>query len=189
MRRVLVIALLIGFLPALASAVPITYTGVQTAGAATATLSITTDGTIGVLGASNIIDWTIGMTDGVDSFTLLGPLSGANSALYLTGSAVSATSTDFWFDFSAASGMILFQHPNIGSGMRFYCAQINGCFDFAGPGQGIDPRTDFQFYRTYQREPYILASAGDQTVPDPGSSLVLLGIGLLGLRTWRKRRQ
>src|ERR1051326_6834278 len=57
----------------------LTYTGHRIVGTGTADLSITTDGTIGVLAPQNIIDWRITVTNGGDTFTLLGPLSGNNS--------------------------------------------------------------------------------------------------------------
>ena len=59
---------------------------------------------------------------------------------------------------------------------------------YLGPGNSYDPSysgisgptgmaADFKIY-------------GDATtVPDAGSSLLLLGIGLAGLRAWRKRQQ
>ena len=36
---------------------------------------------------------------------------------------------------------------------------------------------------------YTSDAVGQSTVPDPGSSLLLLGMGLVGLRTWKKRLQ
>ena len=36
---------------------------------------------------------------------------------------------------------------------------------------------------------YTSNAVGQSTVPDPGSSLLLLGMGLVGLRAWRKRLQ
>ena len=33
-----------------------------------------------------------------------------------------------------------------------------------------------------------IADAGTSTVPDPGSTLLLFGMGLVGLRAWRKKR-
>jgi hypothetical protein len=185
MRRLLLIALLVGLIPAVASALPITYTGAQAVGASTASLSITTDGTIGVLQAWNIIDWTIGLNDGTDSFTL----RSTNSTVYIAGGPLSATNSSLLFDFSysdiSGGGAFLVQHPYISSGGPFYCAQINGCFDFGGPGQAAEPDWDYHFDRTFQTGSYVLASVS--SVPEPGSSLFLFGIGLAGLKAWKQR--
>ena len=169
------------------SANAITYTGTRTAGTATAQLSITTDDTIGVLTTANVVDWTIAMTDGSSSFTLLGPLSGANSNLLVSGTALSATATDLIFNFSAGSGFALFQAPSVGSGQTFYCPQINGCFDFSGPGEGIDPRNDFLFQRNSLTGSVVLATSGG--VPEPATwGMMLGGFSLVGgaMRTRKK---
>ena len=70
----------------------------------TATGEILTDGTIGTIGAANILDWNLTVNDGVSgAVTLLGPSSGNNSFVALNGSAVSATATALLFNFSSPS--------------------------------------------------------------------------------------
>jgi hypothetical protein len=166
----------------------VVYTGVRTAGTATANLSIRTDGTIGVLSTGNVLDWVISMTDGVDSFTLLGPMSGPNSTLLIQGVAFSATATDLLFDFSAAgSNFALFQAPSVGSGQTFYCVQTNGCFDSSGAGEGIDPRLDFEYQRAALSGSVSIASAESLATPEP-STAVLLGAGAIGFFLFRRRR-
>ena len=165
------------------------YTGLRTVGAATAQLSITTDDTIGVLTGANILDWTIVMNQGGSNFTLFGPLSGNNSQVLVSGSALSATSTDLLFDFGAASGFALFQAPTTGSGQTFYCVQIDGCFDFNGPAEAIDARDDFAFTREARQGRVVLASAGAGAVPEPATwAMLVLGFGAAGgaMRARRK---
>ena len=163
-----------------------TYVGNRTAGTATAALSITTDNTIGVLSTANITDWTISMTDGAVSFTLFGPQSGNNSGLLISGTALSATATSLLFDFSAASGFALFQAPDVGSGQTFYCTQISGCFDFSGPGEGIDANSNFAFQRNSLTGSQVIATAGN--VPEPEAwALLIGGLGAVGAAARRRR--
>ncbi len=176
-------------MPAIAQAT--TYLGNRTIGTGSAILSITTDGTIGVLGAANITDWTITLSEGGTNFTLLGPLSGSNSAISLSGSALSATATDLLFNFSAPSGEFLLQNPSIGSSGPSYCAQINGCFDFVGPGEAVNTDFTFTFERTAQSGSVVLASTGGTSgaVPEPGTwAMMLAGFGLMGAAMRRRQR-
>ncbi len=53
-----------------------TYIGTRTVGDATAQFSITTDNTIGVIGKSNITDWTFSLTRGAVTKTFSGPDDG-----------------------------------------------------------------------------------------------------------------
>ena len=65
-----------------------TYTGVRSVGSESVSLSITTDGTLGVLGAGNIASWSVVIADpdptrSFNNFTL----TPVNSALRLLGDA------------------------------------------------------------------------------------------------------
>ncbi|MEM8919079.1 MAG: PEPxxWA-CTERM sorting domain-containing protein [Pseudomonadota bacterium] len=167
-----------------------TFIGTRTVGGSTANLSITTDDTLGVLSSANILDWTISLSDGVDNFTLLGPLSGNNSGLLLSGSALTATATDLLFDFGV-NGFALFQAPNPGSGDTFYCAQggTSACFDFDGPAEGIEAGTGFTFDRTPRRGNLVLASV-QAAVPEPATwAFMILGFGAIGGAMRRQKKQ
>jgi hypothetical protein len=80
--------------------------------------TITTDGTLGVLSASNIVDWKLVVTQANNvpngepvpsSYDLTGPLSGGNSVVSVNGSDLTATPTDLTFNFQDTS-------PNEGLG-------------------------------------------------------------------------
>lgn len=119
---------IVAFVPPIASAT--TYVGNRLVGTGSADILITTDGTIGTLAAGDIIDWRITVKNGGDSYTLLGPLAGNNSALGLVGSGLSATSTDllFNFDYQAVGyTFALFQRGMVGSSESFYCLDTSGC--------------------------------------------------------------
>ncbi len=177
MRKFLLAATAIAFS---VSANAATYIGNRTVGTATASLSITTDDTLGVLGNANILDWTISMIDGPDMFTLLGPLSGNNSQLLIDGTALTASATDIFFNFSAGSGFALFQNPTVGSGQHFYCVQVTGCFDFDGPGEAINAPAGFAFQRNSLEGNISIAQAGG-AVPEPGTwAMMLIGFGAIG---------
>jgi hypothetical protein len=90
--------------------------------AGTATGFIETDGTIGVLQAANIRDWSLALNDGFSTFTDLGPHSGNNSGLLLVGSAFTATASGLFFNFSGTDqSLVVFESPQPGSGIDFLC--------------------------------------------------------------------
>jgi hypothetical protein len=185
----MLIAAVFMLIPAIAAASPITYTGSHSVGTGSVNLSLTTDGTIGVLTAVNFLDWTITVNDGNGPFTLFGPLSGNNSGVLISGTALTGTSTALIFDFSAVAGQFAFQFPNLGSGQSFYCAQVSSCFDFLGPGEGVlssQPYTNF--VRNNLSGQVTLATA-TAAVPEP-ATLSLLALGLTGvaIRLRRNRR-
>ena len=103
----------------------------STIGAGSVNGTIETDGTIGVLGEAQILDWNLALDDGTTTFTLLGPLSGNNSQVRILGARFTATASDLLFDFSGVDSFVLFQNPSIGSGVNFWC--VDGTIGACGP--------------------------------------------------------
>lgn len=64
-----------------ANAANVTYAVTLPVNTGSVTGFIVTDGTIGSLASSNILDWTLTLTGGGQSYILQGPLSGNNSVL------------------------------------------------------------------------------------------------------------
>jgi IPTL-CTERM motif len=120
------------FLTGVAIASPIAYSVNRTIAAGSVTGTIQTDGTIGVLGAANVVDWNLTLNDGTNTFILTGPASGNNSHVFITGSDVSATATNLLFNFSGVdSGYFLFQ-VSFGSGLHYYCNATSAGVCLAG---------------------------------------------------------
>jgi len=72
--------------------------------------TITTDGTLGVLTGSNIVNWTLNFTNVLgQSFTLIP----ANGQLDFSGSALTATSSSLVFNYDEPSGLsaLFFSYP------------------------------------------------------------------------------
>jgi len=162
----------------------ITYTATRAVGTGIANISITTDGTIGVIATANIIGWNIAISDSTDAFTLLGPISGGNSGVRVTGSDLTASATDLRFNFDSGSfvSYLTIQSPDVGTDGHFYAVQTNGNFDGNGPAEVIDPRTHFD---TIDRSPRSGNMVIASVVPEP-SSLALCMLGALGV--WIRRR-
>ncbi|MFN7175420.1 MAG: PEPxxWA-CTERM sorting domain-containing protein [Thermaurantiacus sp.] len=174
----------------------LTYVASRPVGAGSVALSISTDGTLGVLASANIVDWTITVTRGPDSVTLLGPLSGSNSGFTLSATNLSATSSDLLFDFDV-NGFFLIQTPNPGSSQPFWCVQglAGGCFDFSGPGEAVlAVFGDFnQFTREARQGLQVIASVGTGVpgvIPEPATwALLIAGFGLVGTALRRRRAE
>ena len=151
---------------------------------------IETDGTIGVLGGSNIVDWQLLLDDGLSTYTLFGPGStSANSELAVTGTAFSASATDLLFDFSAANGQhVLFQNPFLGSAINFWCldtdAAIQSFCSDSNPDESVG--VEIQNFESVDRSGVV--SIGSAAVPVP-AAVWLFGSGLLGLIGMARRKQ
>ena len=153
--------------------------------------SIETDGTIGVLATGNILDWTLTLDVGTGPFTLLGPLSGSNSALAISGTSFSGSASQLLFDFSNNNGgWVLFQNPNIGSSINFWCLDgaSAGC---SGSASGETVATTLGS-DVFASRSGVLAVADSELAPVPEPATLLLmsttmaGISLI--RASRSRR-
>ena len=134
----------------LCRAASITYNVNLTIGTASATGTITTDGTIGPLAQSDLLTWNLSLASGGASFDLLGPLSGANSKvaivdLFSHGN-FSATATQLLYNFSLGGTSLLNFYTTAGTNL---CFSTEGCLNVNETnGEGIIINNDvgtFQF--------------------------------------------
>jgi hypothetical protein len=138
-----------------------------------------TDGTLGSLAALNIVDWNLVLDDGIGTFNLLGPFSGNNSQLQISGNSYVATGTDIYFDFSNPFGdYALFQNPSIGSSINFWCIEgdLGGC---VGSNNAETLRLMDAVQDTFQTGVVSVATV----VPEPSAAALLLaGVAMIGFR-------
>lgn len=144
---------------------------------------IETDGSLGPLTELNIIDWTLTLSDGVGTFDLFGPLSGANSQVAISGSPLSASPTALLFDFGAPSdSWLLFQNPAIGSGINYWCVETDQC-----SGSSNGEAVALQASEVVAGRTGVVAIAVRGEVPEL-STVILTGFGLLALTYLRRRK-
>lgn len=170
----------------------------QTVGVGNVTGFIETNGTIGVLDASDILNWNLLLNDGTTTFDLLGPLSGSNSQFGLSGSDLSASATQLLFDFSG-SGDAIFQAPTLFTGLDYWCTQgtppyLSGITCSAGTPNGSSLATGEVLITSSTDEGQVSGLSGTDviasvsSVPEP-STLLLTGVCFLGILTrslWRR---
>ena len=172
------------FLAASASAAPIVYDVNRTVGVGSVSGTITTDGTFGVLSTANITGWSLSIDagDANGAFLLQG---GINSSLLVGGGALSADADSIDFNFGG-SGFALFQNPNIGSSVNYWCVEgpNSNC---TGLGQGETvTRLTYGVPHITVTGVEAIATVHGGTVPEP-ASLALVGAALAGLAMARRR--
>jgi hypothetical protein len=144
---------------------------------------IETDGTIGRLNTSNILNWNLIFDDGTVSVTLNGL---SDSLVIVDGSAFSATLTDLQFNFGAnGSSIVVFFTTGAGV-IGAWCLQTIVCSEgLTGRQEILITRADmFQI----NREPLNQIGVARSAVPEP-TSIALLGAGLTGLGYARRRKR
>jgi hypothetical protein len=83
--------------------------------------SITTDGTLGVLGAGNILSWNLDLTDALNAANDI-DLTDANSSIVtFSGTALTATATGLFFDYSGTGEFGIQEDGFTFSGEHYFC--------------------------------------------------------------------
>jgi PEP-CTERM motif len=150
---------------------------------------ITTDGTIGVIGTSNILSWNLNLIDGLNAANDFDLTPADSTVVEDTGSALSATLTGLSFNFSG-TGEFLIQANTPGpfSGYSYFCFSTgSACL----AGETISPQfiTVDGVVATGAAEPIgsqpLAPPSG--SVPEP-SSYGLMIMGMLGAGAVLKRR-
>lgn len=177
-----------------------TYAGTRQVGAdGFVNLLLVTDDTLGILAEANILDWTVSFTNGLDSETLFGPLSGDNSVLRLKAGALSASATQLLFDFEA-EGLLLFA-TEFTPEVRGYCMDGQVFFQFRCNGLNASGSENIFFglhnldnVKALVDGVAVIGVAVDGPAPTPGSvpeptawALMIMGFGLAGAQLRRRR--
>jgi hypothetical protein len=150
--------------------------------------TITTDGTLGVLSSSNILDFNITATT-VGSAAILGPLSGPNYVQFGTsGSAFTATATGLFFDFSSSGTYLIFQ-TGVGSG-AYVCyngAQGNCSGHPASLAVAVGAN---QVVTAYSGNVQIASLEAVTAVPEASTwAMMILGFAGVGFMTYRRKNK
>ena len=172
------LALSVFIAPIVLRASDITYDVNQVVGSGSVTGTITTDGTLGLVGTGDIVDWDLTINDGLASSEFV--LTSANSQEEVASSSdLSATASQLFFNFSGGDGGIfLIESTTLGDAGPFVCWETgNSCGSF---GMGVSLSADWG-----ERDTVGTTIEGDQVIanaetatPEPGT-ILLLGSGLL----------
>lgn len=170
----------------------ITYTINDTVGAGTVTGTITTDGFLGTLATSDIIDWNLVLTNGFGTTldltrpSAIAPIEGVE----VMGASLTASSTNLSFDFDGA-GFFLIQQNGLGNGGTYFCDGGSGQATCLAGGEsdfpnGLDAPNQ-QFAARSGDISLGTATSLGSTVPEP-SSVFLLSAALLGIWLLARKR-
>jgi sugar lactone lactonase YvrE len=150
---------------------PITYAINQTIGAGSVTGVVVTDGTIGTLSSTNILNYNVLIDDG--TYPPYNVISGSNPDLFLSGSDLSATASQLLFNFSGAQGGLFgMLDPSGDFGVCFVAGGPGGCFTVLAPSSGAALRyaiTGTMPPPTFDTE--FTSLSGTQVIGVSGSSL------------------
>jgi hypothetical protein len=145
--------------------------------------SVTTDGTLGVLGPANILDWNLELIDHLDptqNFTLTKADSYLVSA---SGTALTASATGLSFDYGGYGEFLIQVSPY--SGAQYFCLST-GVYACAA-GETISPGDVFQDGVELVGSNAPVGVQPLSPVPEP-AALSLFLAGLTGLAFMRRRQ-
>ena len=152
----------------------LTYAVNQTVGAGSVTGTITTDGTIGGIGAGNIVGWNLTLADGANTL-ILTPTNSSVTDSGCCGNALTATPTDLTFNFGLSEEWgSQFDFNGIGPTVGSLCISA-----YCVSGSGIDiSNLESDGDNVYAGE-FSVDNIATVT-PEPGTAVLwLTGIGLM----------
>ncbi|WP_136444086.1 hypothetical protein [Pacificoceanicola onchidii] len=180
MKSLIASAVLAAAVFASSAAQAITYTVDRSVGSALITGTIETDGTLGTLGTSNIVGYSLTLTSGGLPASPASLSLGDGGLFFIQGDSVSATATQLLYDFSKLTNNTIVFSGNASTSSASWClVNDGGCI-----GQGIFRESVAYLSSGWQgvgSTPYtgIVAFASTLApVPVP-PALPLLGAGLM----------
>jgi hypothetical protein len=177
--------------PTVVKASDITYTVDESVGAfGSVTGLILTDGKLGTLATSDILNWVLTVNDGtITSDGLGGPSSGNNSQVLVLGSDLTASATQLLFNFSGSDeGGLLFEGAILGDNGPFVCyVATSGCGESGGVSLAAEIG-EADTVDTALSGTHVIATVGTAaTTPEPRSVILML-IGLVSLMMVSRKR-
>ena len=159
-----------------ATAATITYSVNQTIGLGSVVGTIQTNGSFGLLTQADVVGFDLVVSGPGASVEL----TQTDSVVRTMGSNFGASASQLFFDYSGASGYLLFQQGSFGTGMKYYCSAsvFDTCFQgasavpeaFNSASAQVEPRTGNQ----------VIGSVAGM-VPEPASwALMIGGFGMVG---------
>jgi hypothetical protein len=149
--------------------------------------TISTDGTLGSLSASDVLNWDLTLSEVADSSSsqLFGPLSGDNSYIqWLEGPGLIATSSGLTFDFSSPSNSFFEITSN--DGKSFFDLASEGDTGTGFGEANISVAGRFEEFAVTVNDQQVGTLA---TTPVPKTlPLFGCGLGLIAWRAWHTKR-
>ena len=177
----------------------ITYNVNRTVGDGSVSGIIVTDGALGTLSSANVVDWQLtlnspNLAGGPTTFFQMSNPSGNNPFYPISGSAVSASATDLFFDFGSASQsyLVFYSQNSAATSDNWWCLVSGGfnCIGEPNPSETIGYGATSNVAETeFRGQAGNVSIASVSAVPEPETyAMMLAGLGLLGFAA-RRRKQ
>jgi hypothetical protein len=176
----LALALLTTLIRPVSASADITYAINVTAGVGSVTGTVTTDGTLGILGTGDFIAWDLNLNGNGASTTITS--ADVGRAVLVLGTDVSATASALYFNYSGLDNGILVFQDHLFSGETYWCNSTSTNY-YCDQGVSIAPESAFSssFVNVGETGNQIIGSA---PAPVPGAGLAGLAFLMLaGLLT------
>lgn len=148
--------------------------------------SITTDGTIGVLGSSNILSWNLDLIDKLNAANDVDLTNTNSTIITFFGSSLTATATGLFFNYSEPGEFGIQENGFFFSGEHYFCFSTGTADCLAG--ETITPGDVFTdgVVATGSAEPVGTQPLNQNATPEPSYGLIVMG--LLGVCVGVKRK-